>query len=178
MSPRIVKTIIVTLKVVIITYFMIRGLLKHCRVSNAKRNNKIIALFIAYLVLLFAISITELIFELIPMIYAILVALSMLQVYQLAIFFDTCQLYIPKPRMLTLKICLLLYSILYLCLLFLSFTPEPLGPKCLPQTQKGYTYLSRAYPITFVLWISANFLLWVFTMILFNRGYFLDNNLL
>ena len=79
MSGSALKTILISLKLLVIAALLIKGLLLHCRMEN--RNCKVIAILISYLGMLVLITVAELFYEFIPLIFVILIIASALQVY-------------------------------------------------------------------------------------------------
>ena len=79
MSPTVAKIIFIVAKVLLISFFLIKGISSHW--SMPKRNYQVIALLLMYQFLLVLITIAELFFEYIPLIYMILVIASASQVY-------------------------------------------------------------------------------------------------
>lgn len=66
----VVKLLFVGVKVVIISYLLIKGLIQHWK--SPKRNYQVIALLFMYQIFLILLTIAELIVEYIPLIYLIL----------------------------------------------------------------------------------------------------------
>lgn len=84
----IAKTIFIFCKVTLLSFLFIRGLSKHWK--QEKKNYKIIGLLLTYQILLILITIAEIFFELIPLIFIILVAISASQIFQVHLFTESC----------------------------------------------------------------------------------------
>ena len=127
MSSSILKTILIALKLFIISVLLIRGLIQHCKMKD--KNMKVIALLLIYLVMLLLICIAELFYEFIPLFFGILNIASALQVYQVSIFVDYCASYVPERNVKINKVVLVIFSVAYLILFCLTFAYDA-GPRC------------------------------------------------
>ena len=174
MSASIPKTIFITLKVLLISYFLIAGMIAHWKMPN--RNYKILGLLFLYQFLLILISICEFFFEYIPLIFLILVIASASQVYQVYLFLDSCKEYLQPNVLRRNKIILTFYMLIYITLSILTYI-SGVGARCGGQG-RFQVFGPRTYPPCFVLLMIANILFWVFTIIQNYKNYEIDQNLL
>ena len=159
MSPNLFKTIIVSLKVTIISALLVKGLKQHCK--KPERNRKVIALLLVYLLMLVLIATAELFYEYIPLIFAILTAASALQVYQLSIFVDDCGEYVAEKTVKAKKAVLVIFAVLYTVLLLMVFSQKG-GPRC-GKVPVMVSITPKTYPPCFVILLFLNIFLWVFS---------------
>ena len=68
------KIIFIAIKVILIAFFLLRGLISHWK--QPQKNFQVIGLLLVYLFLLMVITVTEIFYEFVPLIYLILAATS------------------------------------------------------------------------------------------------------
>ena len=174
MSPTVAKIIFIVAKVLLISFFLIKGISSHW--SMPKRNYQVIALLLMYQFLLVLITIAELFFEYIPLIYMILVIASASQVYQVYLFIESCKEYLQAKVLLRNRIILAVYMVIYF---FLSIATFIVGVAARCDTQGRISAFGpKTYPPCFILLMVTNLVFWVFTSVQIWKNYEIDQNLL